>query len=62
MTDWVGPNGEEFSTGSIRINFTRAVQEAANRTITHNEQEALHGTTVWVPEGHIFFTCPAPKA
>lgn len=33
MTDYIGPNGEKYSTNSIRARISRAAQEAADRII-----------------------------
>lgn len=38
MTDYIGPNGERFSTDTIRARVSRDAQEAADRII------AQHGT------------------
>ena len=39
MTEYIGPNGEHFSTNSIRARISRDAQEAADRIIAQHEGE-----------------------
>jgi hypothetical protein len=39
MADYIGPNGEQYSTNSIRARISRDAQEAADRIIAQHEEE-----------------------
>gem|GEM_PF-5753474 len=39
MTDWIAPNGQPYSTNSIRARISQAARDAADRIIATHQNE-----------------------